>query len=205
MALGALDRTLTIVVTATLTSAVWIAAGGTILDRARIASGAGPPRTAASPAPAAGPAKAASGAALVIPVRGKGPADLTDTFTAARAGGARVHDAIDIMAPEGTPVIAAAPGKVEKLFLSNDGGNTVYVRSPDGRTIYYYAHLDRYADGLQQGRPLRRGDVIGYVGDTGNAVPGNYHLHFAIWIAKDTTEFWDGVEVNPYPLLQGGE
>jgi murein DD-endopeptidase MepM/ murein hydrolase activator NlpD len=140
----ALDRLLTIVVTATLTSAVWIVAGGTIMQQAGLASGvAAPAKIVSVPAthPSVLSAPPVSGATLVIPVRGKTAKDLTDTFSAARAGGERVHDAIDIMAAEGTPVIAAAPGRIEKLFLSKPGGNTIYDRSADGRTIYYYAHL----------------------------------------------------------------
>src|SRR6185503_16399292 len=99
---------------------------------------------------------------LAIPVAGVKPGELIDTYTQARAGGQRIHDAIDIMAAEGTPVIAAAPGKVEKLFFSNGGGGiTAYVRSDDGRWIYYYAHLRDYAAGLHEGQKMRQGDPIG--------------------------------------------
>ena len=95
-----------------------------------------------------------------------------DTFTQARAGGARVHDAIDIMADEGTPVIAATDGTVEKLFFSDGGGGiTAYVRSPDQRWTYYYAHLQGYAPGLAEGQKVKRGQLIGRVGHTGNANP----------------------------------
>lgn len=139
---------------------------------------------------------------LVIPVAGVAPGDLVDTFTAARAEG-RQHDAIDILAPRGTPVVAAADGRILRLFTSERGGLTVYQLGADGRTVYYYAHLDRYADGLAQGQSVRRGQRIGYVGDTGNATPGNHHLHFAIWTVDDPKEFWDGPAVNPYPLLGG--
>ncbi len=109
------------------------------------------------------------------------------------------------MAPRGTPVLAAADGTVLKLFWSERGGNTIYQLGTDGRTVYYYAHLDRYADGLTEGRALRRGEMIGYVGDTGNAGPGNYHLHFAVYIVEDPKRYWDGQPINPYPLLKEAE
>jgi murein DD-endopeptidase MepM/ murein hydrolase activator NlpD len=137
---------------------------------------------------------------LLIPVAGVQPTQLRDTFSAARSEG-RVHDAIDIMAPHNTPVVAAADGVVIRLFQSDRGGTTIYQRDPDGKTIYYYAHLDHYAEDLVEGHFAHRGDVIGYVGDTGNAGSGNYHLHFAIWIAPDDKHFWDGTNINPYPLL----
>ena len=141
---------------------------------------------------------------LAIPVTGVRPEQLTDTYTQARAGGARVHDAIDIMAPRGTPVIAAAEGRVEKLFFSNGGGGiTVYVRSPDRVWSYYYAHLDRYAPGLAEGQLVRRGDPIGFVGSTGNANPAGPHLHFAINRMTPLERWWQGVPINPYPLLAG--
>jgi murein DD-endopeptidase MepM/ murein hydrolase activator NlpD len=139
---------------------------------------------------------------LALPVAGVKPAKLLDTFTQARAGGARVHDAIDIMAPRGTPVVAAAPGIVEKLFFSNGGGGiTAYVRSPDRHWIYYYAHLDAYAPGLREGRTIRRGDPIGTVGSTGNANPAGPHLHFAILRMRPGDKWHQGTAINPYPLL----
>ncbi len=139
-------------------------------------------------------------AALLIPVAGVRHEDLRDTFTEARSGG-RVHDAIDIIAPRGTPVLAVADGRVVKLFQSDPGGITIYQLANDNRTIYYYAHLDRYADGLAEGQTLRRGDTIAYVGDTGNSTPGNYHLHFSVSIVADPQRWWDGTNVNPYPLF----
>ncbi len=137
---------------------------------------------------------------LLIPVQGIRPQDLTDTFTDARGQGRR-HDAIDIIAPRGTPVVAAAAGRVLRLFTSDRGGLTVYQLGEDGRSVYYYAHLDAYAPGLAQGQMLTRGAPIGTVGDSGNAVPGNTHLHFAVWTVDDPAQFWDGEPVNPYPLL----
>jgi len=143
-------------------------------------------------------------AGLAIPVQGVKPEQLSDTFTQARAGGARRHDAIDIMAPHGTPVLAAADGTVEKLFYSEGGGGvTVYVRSPDARWSYYYAHLQRYAPGLAEGQKVRRGQLLGYVGATGNADPDGPHLHFAINRMEPGEKWWQGTSINPYPLLAG--
>ena len=141
---------------------------------------------------------------LAIPVAGVKPAQLVDTFTQARAGGARVHDAIDIMAPEGTAVVAAAPGTVEKLYFSNGGGGiSAYVRSDDGRWNYYYAHLRDYAPGIGEGSKLPRGGLIGYVGHTGNASPDGPHLHFAINSMQPGERWHQGRPINPYPLLAG--
>lgn len=138
---------------------------------------------------------------LLIPVQGVRAASLVDTYEQARGQGRR-HDAIDIMAPRGTPVLAASDGVVMKLFRSERGGMTVYQLAPDRRTIYYYAHLDGYATGIAEGRALRRGEVLGYVGDTGSAVPGDYHLHFEVSTTLDPAKYWGGVPQNPYPLLQ---
>lgn len=167
------------------------------------------PQQGTTPAPAppqSGPTPEGAGASLpaslLIPVDGVRAEDLIDTFTQARSEG-RVHNSIDIIAPKGTPVLAAADGRVVKLFQSDKGGTTIYQRGTDGKTIYYYAHLDRYADGLAENREVRRGEVLGYVGDTGNATPGNYHLHFSVWITEDPKRYWDGVNLNPYPLLTG--
>jgi murein DD-endopeptidase MepM/ murein hydrolase activator NlpD len=136
-----------------------------------------------------------------VPVSGVTAEDLVDSFTETR--GARQHEAIDIMAPAGTPVVAAATGTVEKLFRSDDGGNTVYVRSPDRRTIHYYAHLQDYAPGLAEGAPVRRGEPLGTVGATGNADPSAPHLHFAVMrIAPDARWYESGGAINPYPLLR---
>lgn len=141
---------------------------------------------------------------LAIPVAGIRPDQLVDTYTQARAGGARTHDAIDIMAAEGTPVIAAAPGKVEKLFFSQGGGGiTVYVRAPDQRWIYYYAHLQSYAPGLAERQQVQRGQPLGRVGHSGNANPAGPHLHFAIMRMNPGERWWQGTAINPYPLLAG--
>jgi murein DD-endopeptidase MepM/ murein hydrolase activator NlpD len=143
-------------------------------------------------------------AGLAIPVAGIRGNELTDTFTQSRAGGARIHDAIDIMADEGAPVIAAADGTVEKLYYSEGGGGiTAYVRSPDNRWSYYYAHLQGYAPGLAEGQKVRRGQIIGRVGHTGNASAEGPHLHFAINQMRTGEKWYQGTPVNPYPLLAG--
>lgn len=139
---------------------------------------------------------------LLLPVQGIDLAQLHDTFSDARSEG-RLHDAIDIMAAQGTPVLAVADGTVEKLFDSERGGLTVYQFDRTGRLAYYYAHLQRYADGLAEGQPLTRGQVIGYVGATGNASAEAPHLHFAIFVLGPERRWWEGEAVNPYPILRG--
>lgn len=141
-----------------------------------------------------------SPADLLIPVQGTSAADLTDTFIDARSEG-RSHDAIDIMAAAGTPVLAVADGHVEKLFDSARGGLTIYQFEPSGRYAYYYAHLQRYADGLAEKQSIKRGQVIGYVGSTGNADPAAPHLHFAIFLLGEERRWWEGTAINPYPAL----
>jgi len=166
------------------------------------------PAASASPLSQATPSDTASALAsmrLLIPVEGVKPSELRDTFDAARSEG-RVHDAIDIPAPRGTPVLAAADGRVVKLFQSAKGGTTVYqLASADEHFVFYYAHLDHYADGLTEGHVARRGETIAYVGDTGNAGPGNTHLHFQIYRVADPRHFWTGENINPYPLLRRAE
>lgn len=148
------------------------------------------------------PGEPAPGASLLIPVRGIRPEQLRDSYADARSGG-RVHNAIDIMAPGGTPVLAAADGTIHRLRTGGLGGVTLYQIGEDGRTLYYYAHLQRYAAGMRDGLPVRRGQVIAYVGDTGNAGEGNYHLHFSVGRLPDPQRYWDSENVNPYPLLAG--
>ena len=222
------DRLLTIIVTATITSVVWIVAGGSLIENATSDSqrqATRPAEAAPSPSPtetAPGVADAATDAPdagsldtssvsapsdmqarqLLVPVKNIRPSDLTDTFSDSRAGGSRLHEAIDIMAPKGTSVVAAAPGVVEKLFRSDAGGLTIYVRSQDGETIHYYAHLDEYAEGLKEGQRVRRGQRLGTVGSSGNASEEAPHLHFAILQTTEDAEWWEPANaVNPYPLL----
>ena len=140
--------------------------------------------------------------ALIVPVEGILPAQLADTFTDARGEG-RSHDAIDIMAPTGTPVRAVADGRIVKLFNSVPGGLTVYHFDASSTVAYYYAHLDRYAEGLVEGQAVKQGDLIGYVGYSGNASPEAPHLHFAIFVLGPEKNWWQGTAVNPYPALGG--
>ena len=201
----------TAVVTAILTSAFWIFAYNIFItpnrdgsvtaagDVATVDPKGGPP-VAVAEGVEVGPA------GLAIPVLGVKAKDLIDTFSQARAGGGRVHDAIDIMAPSGATVVAAAPGRVEKLFNSQGGGGiTAYVRSDDGRWIYYYAHLEGYAPGLAEAQRVARGQPIGRVGFTGNANPAGPHLHFAIHRMNPGEKWYQGRAVNPFPLLAGKE
>ena len=146
------------------------------------------------------PPSAVSG--LLIPVVGVKPSDLTDTFTQARGTG-RVHDAIDIMAARGTPVVAANDGHVVKLFTSKPGGLTVYEFDPGNRVIYYYAHLDGYAPGLAEGQILHRGDPVGFVGSTGNASADAPHLHFEVEILGPEKQWWHATSINPYGRFEG--
>lgn len=138
---------------------------------------------------------------IIIPVAGVDRSAIRDMFGDGR--GDRRHEAIDIMAPRGTPVLAADDGVVKKLFTSAGGGLTIYQFDPDERFCYYYAHLDRYADGLREGQRLRRGQIIAYVGSTGNASKDAPHLHFALIRLDSDKRWWKGTYVNPYPLLAG--
>jgi murein DD-endopeptidase MepM/ murein hydrolase activator NlpD len=162
------------------------------------------PRQAAGQAPPTKAELEIGPSGLAIPVAGIKPEALADTYTQSRAGGARVHNAMDIMAPHGTPVVASAPGIVEKLFFSQGGGGiSVYVRSPDKQWIFYYAHLEAYAPGLKEGQAVKQGDVLGTVGSTGNANPAGPHLHFAVNKMAPGDDWHDGQPINPYPLLAG--
>ena len=139
---------------------------------------------------------------LEVPVDGVSRSQLRDTFDERRAGGLRKHEALDIMAARGTPVRAVEDGRVAKLFTSVAGGLTIYLFDPGEMFSYYYAHLDRYADGLHEGQQLRRGDVIGYVGATGNADDDAPHLHFAIFQLNADRKWWEGTPINPYHVLR---
>ena len=139
---------------------------------------------------------------LRIPVEGADDDDLRDTFFDSRGGG-RAHEALDIMAPRHTQVLAADDGVIKKLYDSEGGGGiTIYQFDPTETFSYYYAHLDRYAANLREGQQVRRGDVIGYVGSTGNASPSAPHLHFAIFRLGSERQWWKGEPINPYPILK---
>jgi murein DD-endopeptidase MepM/ murein hydrolase activator NlpD len=130
--------------------------------------------------------------------------DLADTYSDARGEGERLHEAIDIMAPAGTPVLAAGPGTIERLFFSEEGGNTIYVRSSNRQMLHYYAHLQDYAPGLREGQRVNQGQRLGTVGISGNADPATPHLHFAVLRTSSGSEWWEpGSALNPYRLLGG--
>jgi murein DD-endopeptidase MepM/ murein hydrolase activator NlpD len=137
---------------------------------------------------------------LDIPVEGVNPDDLRDTFADAR--GSHAHEALDIMAPRHTLVRAVDDGRIQKLFTSKAGGFTIYQFDPTETFSYYYAHLDRYADGLREGQMVRQGDLLGYVGSSGNASPDAPHLHFAIFRLTPERQWWKGEPINPYPALR---
>jgi murein DD-endopeptidase MepM/ murein hydrolase activator NlpD len=160
----------------------------------------------ASPAPTPDPARSHPDLRqrnLILPVQGIHPEDLRDSYAETRGGG-RVHEALDIMAPRNTPVLAVEDGRVAKLFTSKQGGLTIYQFDPSEIYAYYYAHLERYADGVQEGGLVRRGQVIGYVGTSGNAAPDGPHLHFAIFRLTPEKRWWEGDPINPFPVLGGG-
>lgn len=156
---------------------------------------------AASGAGVSTSARDSESAALLVPVEGISRGQLRDTYNQSRSEG-RTHHAIDIHAPRGTPVVAVADGTVLKLHNGARGGIAVYLLDADGRTRYYYAHLDGYAEGLREGQRVERGEIIGFVGDTGNASPGDYHLHFSIAILDDADRWWEGRNLNPYDVLR---
>jgi murein DD-endopeptidase MepM/ murein hydrolase activator NlpD len=141
------------------------------------------------------------GLKLLVPVEGIKASQVEDTFGQPR-GKERRHEALDIMAPKGTRVLAAADGKVVKLFNSKPGGLTVYQFDPGEKYAYYYAHLDRYAEGIKEGMELKRGDLVGYVGSTGNARAEAPHLHFAVVELTPQKQWWKGTPVDPYPMLE---
>ena len=211
-----------VVVTVTATSAAWIVAGSIWFDLRP-----GEPEAVPEPAPAetapevretfaqeaSAPVRDEAAISvpaeeqtrqLIIPVLDVSAADLVDNFSDESGAGNRLHEAIDIAAPHGTSVIAAAPGTIERLFRSEAGGNTIYVRSDDGETIHYYAHLAEYAPGLTEGQKIRRGQRLGAVGSTGNAERDAPHLHFAILRTTPEAEWWEpATALNPYPILAG--
>jgi murein DD-endopeptidase MepM/ murein hydrolase activator NlpD len=138
---------------------------------------------------------------LTMPVKGANPNEIQDTYRDARSGG-RIHEATDIPAPRGTPVLAMDDGMIRKLFISVRGGLTIYQFDPSQIYCYYYAHLDHYASGLKENMMVHRGDVLGYVGTTGDAPPNVPHLHLEITKLGPDKKWWQGAEINPYPLLK---
>ena len=201
-------------------SAVWLLgaaasgflAGVFVMSEPRPASTAAPERTLVAPVTPPAPVSATPtiGANLpaelrqrhlTLPVQGLEAGDLRDTFDEMR-GGSRRHEALDILAPRNAPVLAVEDGTVAKLFLSDAGGMTIYQFDPTENYAYYYAHLERYADGLKDGDRVRRGQVIGYVGTSGNAPRDTPHLHFAIFRLTDAKRWWQGTAIDPHPILK---
>lgn len=173
---------------------------------------AAPPQTTPAPPTTTPPVLAPPAAALpadlaqrdlLLPVQGIRREELRDTFNETRSQN-RIHEAIDIIAPRNTPVLAVDAGRIVKLFSSNLGGLTIYQFDPTETYCYYYAHLESYAPGLKEGDQVARGQVIGYVGSTGNAGPNNPHLHFAIFQLNAQKNWWQGEAINPYPILRPG-
>jgi murein DD-endopeptidase MepM/ murein hydrolase activator NlpD len=138
---------------------------------------------------------------LTLPVKDLDRKDLRSSFDEARSGGRR-HEALDILSPRNTPVLAVEDGTIARLFTSKAGGITVYQFDPTSRFAYYYAHLQKYADGLKDGDRVKRGQVLGYVGTTGNAPPETPHLHFAIFKLGDDRKWWQGTALDPYAVLR---
>jgi murein DD-endopeptidase MepM/ murein hydrolase activator NlpD len=193
---------------AVLAALAWMASGttpniATLPPPVRIARAEALPSVEAggSPSPIAPTPPGDAPRPLIMPVVGVDPSSIHDMFDEMRGGSTRRHDALDILAPRGTPVVATDDGSVKKLFTSVPGGLTVYEFDPDQRYSYYYAHLDAYAPGLHEGQLLRRGDIVGYVGTTGNAPKDTPHLHFAVIRLDPDKRWWTGTPINPYPLL----
>ena len=168
-----------------------------------------PPPVSPPPDAAVAPPATAAGAeieelrdrGLTLPVQGIKRDELRDTFNEMR-GATRRHEALDVLAPRNTPVLAVEDGKIAKLFLSDAGGITLYQFDPTQSYAYYYAHLERYAEGLKEGDSIKRGQILGYVGTTGNAPRNTPHLHFAIFKLTDDKRWWQGTPIDPYSVLR---
>jgi murein DD-endopeptidase MepM/ murein hydrolase activator NlpD len=175
-------------------------------ERARVSNSKQPPQTQSSETPSSQAESAqliekpVKTSTLGLPIAKLKKNDIIDTYDDLRGSG-RKHEATDVMAPIGTPVLAVTDGTIKKLFNSQPGGLTIYLFDTAEKHCYYYAHLLRYADGLQEGQTVKRGDVIGYVGATGNASPEAPHLHFAVFELGPEKEWWRGTPINPHPLL----
>jgi peptidoglycan LD-endopeptidase LytH len=180
----------------------WVVVAPAPSAHAEVTASSSPATTATpSPAPADATAVAHLGA-LKFPVSGVDSTRLDDSFDEPRDGGARTHNAIDIMAPKGAPVLSVQDGRILRLSKSEKGGITVYATDLDEQFVYYYAHLDRYHPKVYAGKPLMRGDTLGYVGTTGNAPKNLPHLHFQVMRMPADKKFWSGPPINPYPLLR---
>jgi peptidoglycan LD-endopeptidase LytH len=149
----------------------------------------------------AAPPAALTGRRLEIPVEGVQPEQLSRSFDQ-RRDGTRPHEAIDILAPRNTPVKAVEDGTIARLFLSKAGGITIYQFDPTEQFCYYYAHLERYADGLREGDNVKKGQILGYVGTSGNAPKNTPHLHFAVFKLNAEKHWWEGTPIDPYDILR---
>ena len=162
---------------------------------------AAPPEPVAGAGMSANPLGELRNRSLTLPVQGIKRDELRDTFNETR-GDARKHEAMDVLAPRNTPVLAVEDGTIAKLFRSNAGGITIYQFDPTSNYCYYYAHLEKYADGLNEGDTVKRGQVLGYVGTTGNAPRDTPHLHFAIFKLGEDKKWWEGTPIDPYSVLK---
>ena len=177
-------------------------------DRASVPAPAHPVATTGQPTAASAPADADAVAALQrrdlrMPIDGAAVDAMKGSFLEQRSGsGGHAHDAVDLLAARNTPIHAVDDGTIAKLFYSQAGGNTIYQFDPSQQFCYYYAHLERYADGLREGQPLTRGDVLGYVGTSGNAPPGTPHLHFAVYELTPERRWWQGRAIDPYLIFR---
>lgn len=160
-----------------------------------------PPVSAPTPVMGANAVDELRNRGLTLPVEGLKTNQLRDTFNEMR-GASRRHEALDVLAPRNTPVLAVEDGKIARLFLSDAGGITIYQFDPTETYVYYYAHLERYADGLKEGAHVKRGEVIGYVGTSGNAPRDTPHLHFAIFQMTAEKNWWQGTAIDPYSVLK---
>ncbi len=140
---------------------------------------------------------------LTLPVAGADMSKVEDTFNDPRDGGERVHRALDILAPRGTPILSADDGKILRMTTSTLGGITMYTVDPEGRLVYYYAHMDHYNDAMSPGRTVSKGDTLGYVGTTGNAPKDTPHLHFQVMRWPADGKYWNGDPIDPYEALGG--
>jgi len=144
------------------------------------------------------------GRQIIVPVAGASMGKVEDTFDEAREGG-RVHRAIDILAPRGTPILSADDGRIIRMTTSGLGGIAMYTEDSEGRIVYYYAHMERFRDDMHPGRALAKGDTIGFVGTTGNAPKDTPHLHFQVMRMPADGRYWAGDPINPYPVLVGSD
>jgi len=159
------------------------------------------PQAVAVPSIGANPIEELKSRRLDLPIKGAVPEDVHDMFNEMR-GGTRRHEAIDMLAPRNTPVVAVEAGTIGRLFFSKAGGITIYQFDPTNTYVYYYAHLEKYADGLEEGDKVKRGQLLGYVGTTGNAPRDTPHLHFAIFKMTDEKRWWEGTAIDPFQVLR---